>query len=643
MPVFGHLNAAQEAHRPDLLPGHADVPAGSACSAAPPTCRRSSTSASWSRSRPTSGATSRGTTRASCRRSPRRSARRSRRSSTRCSPTAARCGSDEAPRPDHRRLQLLGRPARAGARARRGQRGDHRRLARRPVAARSSARSTSASAPSTRCCGGSSTPPRSTPSSTPAWSSTRPPRSPRVAHEMNVLGTMNILAACGGPDSPVTKVVFKSSRPLLRLRARRPGLLHRGHAAARTRRRPASSPTSSRPTTPSRSFAARNPKVTVTTLRFCNGLGPDLRHQPQRAARRCPRCPGILGFDPRYQFIHEDDIVGALHHAVAHDLPGIHNAAARRRARAERGREPARQAVRAAAAAVGDVAGRPRRPIGSVSAIPDEVRQQLRYGRGLDNRKLKQLRLPLRAHDARDGAGVCRGAAAQTAAGERRGAISLRARSGGVPPLVTERSGATSQAADANQDVAGLPGPPSSRLPSADPMRTRLIVLAAFVAFLGIGGVAGAYFYDDSKKDLIAEGVKVNGVPIGGHDARRRRRRSSPPTLLAPLDRPVKVRYKDRTFTLTQKAAAIGIDIRGSVDKALKRSQEGDMFSRTLAQPAQRVAQHRAGGRRHLQQAVDRQARQARAQVARAQAGGREGRPREGLHRRATAPRPACA
>ena len=33
----------------------------------------------------------------------------------------------------------------------------------------------------------------------------------RVAHEMNVLGTMNILAACGGPDSPVTKFVFKSS------------------------------------------------------------------------------------------------------------------------------------------------------------------------------------------------------------------------------------------------------------------------------------------------------------------------------------------------------------------------------------------------------------------------------------------------
>jgi lipoprotein-anchoring transpeptidase ErfK/SrfK len=111
-------------------------------------------------------------------------------------------------------------------------------------------------------------------------------------------------------------------------------------------------------------------------------------------------------------------------------------------------------------------------------------------------------------------------------------------------------------------------------------MRTRLIVLVAFVAFLGIGGVAGAYFYDDSKKDQIAEGVKVNGVPIGGMTRAEAEKKLSS-TLLAPLDRPVKASYKDRTFTLSQKAAAIGIDIRGSVDKALKSSQEGNMFSRS--------------------------------------------------------------
>ncbi len=97
---------------------------------------------------------------------------------------------------------------------------------------------------------------------------------------------------------------------------------------------------------------------------------------------------------------------------------------------------------------------------------------------------------------------------------------------------------------------------------------------------MGVGVVAGTYFYDDSKKNLIAEGVKVNGVPIGGMTRAQAEKKLSA-TLLAPLDRPVKVSYKDRTFTLSQKAAAIGIDIRGSVDKALARSQEGDMFSRS--------------------------------------------------------------
>jgi UDP-glucose 4-epimerase len=31
------------------------------------------------------------------------------------------------------------------------------------------------------------------------------------AHENNVIGTLNILAACGGPASPVRKLIFKSS------------------------------------------------------------------------------------------------------------------------------------------------------------------------------------------------------------------------------------------------------------------------------------------------------------------------------------------------------------------------------------------------------------------------------------------------
>src|SRR4029453_19332836 len=37
------------------------------------------------------------------------------------------------------------------------------------------------------------------------------PTPPRLAHENNVIGTLNILAACTTPGSPVRKLVFKSS------------------------------------------------------------------------------------------------------------------------------------------------------------------------------------------------------------------------------------------------------------------------------------------------------------------------------------------------------------------------------------------------------------------------------------------------
>jgi UDP-glucose 4-epimerase len=136
-----------------------------------------------------------------------------------------------------------------------------------------------------------------------------------------------------------------------------------------------------------RAFAERNPAVTVTTLRFCNGLGPDL-HTSHSRLLALPAVPGILGFDPRYQFIHEDDIVGALHHAAVNELPGVYNVA------------PDGVLV---LSEVASLLGKPYAPVlppwgTSVATrawgvagvrFPEEVRRQLRYGRGLDNRKLK--------------------------------------------------------------------------------------------------------------------------------------------------------------------------------------------------------------------------------------------------------------
>jgi UDP-glucose 4-epimerase len=210
--------------------------------------------------------------------------------------------------------------------------------------------------------------------------------SPRVAHEANVIGTMNILAACGGPDSPVRKLIFKSS----------------GHYYGCEQDDPAFFTEEMRRPHPPRTrlesdiveaekavdgFAQRNPDVTVTVLRFVNALGPDLQTSHTELFG-LPAVPCILGFDPRYQFIHEEDLVGVLRFAVEHDLPGIYNAAG--------------DGV-LALSEVASLLGKPLAPIlppwgSSLAAaalrplgvrVPDEMRNQLRYGRGLDNRKLK--------------------------------------------------------------------------------------------------------------------------------------------------------------------------------------------------------------------------------------------------------------
>ena len=206
------------------------------------------------------------------------------------------------------------------------------------------------------------------------------------AHENNVIGTMNILAACSGPDSPVRKFVFKSSTHFYGCEQDDPSFFDE------TMRRP------HQPRTPIErdiveaeasvnEFADRNPDASVTILRFANVLGPDVRTSSIDLFS-LPAVPMILGFDPRYQFVHEDDVVHALEHAVKHDLPGVYNVAG--------------DGVLALSEVAG-LLGKPYFPLlspwgtGLAAAvlrrfglrIPPEALNQLRFGRGVDNRRYK--------------------------------------------------------------------------------------------------------------------------------------------------------------------------------------------------------------------------------------------------------------
>jgi UDP-glucose 4-epimerase len=211
--------------------------------------------------------------------------------------------------------------------------------------------------------------------------------SPRSVHDNNVIGTMNIVAACAGADSPVRKFVFKSSAYYYGSEQDDPAFF------TETMRRPHP------PATPLErdiveaehavaELVEKRPEVEVTLLRCANVLGPDVDTAFTRMFS-LPVVPMVLGFDPRLQFVHEDDVVHALEHGVFHGTPGIYNVAAD-------GVLALSEAIsllskRAAPVlppwGTGLLAG-PLRRLGF--RIPNEMVNLLRFGRGLDNRRFQE-------------------------------------------------------------------------------------------------------------------------------------------------------------------------------------------------------------------------------------------------------------
>jgi UDP-glucose 4-epimerase len=76
-----------------------------------------------------------------------------------------------------------------------------------------------------------------------------------------------------------------------------------------------------------RDYGRRRRDGVLTILRFANFMGSEIE-TPLTRYFSLPVVPTPLGFDPRIQFIHEDDAVEALYRATREDHPGIFNVAA---------------------------------------------------------------------------------------------------------------------------------------------------------------------------------------------------------------------------------------------------------------------------------------------------------------------------
>ncbi|MFN2617162.1 MAG: L,D-transpeptidase family protein [Thermoleophilaceae bacterium] len=110
-------------------------------------------------------------------------------------------------------------------------------------------------------------------------------------------------------------------------------------------------------------------------------------------------------------------------------------------------------------------------------------------------------------------------------------------------------------------------------------MRQRSFIVVAVVVAALIAGAIGAYAYDSSRDDLIAKGVTVAGVDVGGLKApaaRRVVRRQ----VAARLERPLAVAYGKRRFRLSVRRAALRADVEGMVDDALRESRSGNIIGR---------------------------------------------------------------
>jgi UDP-glucose 4-epimerase len=205
--------------------------------------------------------------------------------------------------------------------------------------------------------------------------------------ELNVIGTMQLLAACQrSPD--MRKLVVRSSAAVYGSSPRDPAVFTEDDEAMEP-------PTSGYAKDACevegyvRGLRRRRSDLVVSMARFANFLGPGV-DSPLTRYFSMPVVPTVLGFDPRLQFVHEDDGVEVLRRLTLEDHPGTFNVAgdgvlllsqALRRAGRPTVPMPAQ-----ALSTLGDLGKR----FGGMSGFSPELLRWLTYGRVIDGSRLAE-------------------------------------------------------------------------------------------------------------------------------------------------------------------------------------------------------------------------------------------------------------
>ncbi len=124
-------------------------------------------------------------------------------------------------------------------------------------------------------------------------------------------------------------------------------------------------------------------------LRAANVIGPAIS-SPITSYFRLPVIPTVLGFDPRLQFLHQQDLIDVLRHSVAADVSGVFNVAGDGLIMLSQAvRRMQRPTVPMPGFMVGSVGSTLRR--GRVADFSPEQLSFLTYGRGVDTTRMREV------------------------------------------------------------------------------------------------------------------------------------------------------------------------------------------------------------------------------------------------------------
>lgn len=148
----------------------------------------------------------------------------------------------------------------------------------------------------------------------------------RLLHkEMNVIGTMQLLAACQRAPL-VRKLVVKSTAAVYGSGPGNRAVYAEPDAAVAALPQSGYARDNADVEGYVRGFARRRPDVDITTLRLANLIGPSVDTVLTRYFA-LPGVPTVFGYDGRLQLLHAEDALAVLQRAVTHDRRGRFNVA----------------------------------------------------------------------------------------------------------------------------------------------------------------------------------------------------------------------------------------------------------------------------------------------------------------------------